>query len=68
MKNDRELLKAINLTLYNKFSFRLTQYFIYLKTRMATSIKAILNKSDKQTNLDKYRVTAQNISEYHFEM
>ena len=32
---------------------------------MATYIKAKLNKSDNQTDIDKYRVAA-NITEYHF--
>ncbi len=31
---------------------------------MATFIKAKLNKSENQTNIDKYRVAA-NITEYH---
>ncbi len=34
------------------------------QTRMTIFIKAQLNKSDDQTNIDKYRVAA-NITEYH---
>ena len=35
-----------------------------LKTRITTFIKTKFNKSDDQTNIDKYRVPA-NITEYH---
>ena len=38
--------------------------FETVKTRMTTFIKSKFKKSDDQTNIDKYSVTA-NISEYH---
>ena len=36
-----------------------------IKTRMITFVEAKLKKSDDQTNIDKYRVAAANITEYH---
>ena len=37
---------------------------VYSRTKIITFIKAKLKKSDDQTNIDKYRVTA-NITEYN---
>ncbi len=58
--------------LYETNVFKVTEYFCepkqilfytYNKTRMNDNIHKI-NKSDKQTNIGKYRVDA-NITEYH---
>ena len=40
-------------------------YQMLSTTRMKTFIKTKLKKSDDQTNIDKYRIVAANITEYN---
>ena len=54
----------INIILNNKHMYREAVLIFYNVTRMTTFIKAKLEKSDDQTNIDKYKEAA-NITEYH---